>query len=153
MRYGNLGVVRNAVAKLLCSDGHRHKLYSFSDIAIALNITADVDGHCDITRRINTYLLARAFSHEPIEYDVAYKDAFDPSDDRHVLVVCQPQRVGSNRAGERDTNDGWAGCFCSFLIGQNATPSRLWVGAKPDEMSGLIGYLRKQSKSRPSIKK
>ena len=71
MRYGNLGVVRSAVAKLLCSDGHRHNLYSFGDVALALNIAADVDGCGDIISRVDAHLLSRAFSHEPIEYSVA----------------------------------------------------------------------------------
>ena len=69
MRYDNLGVVRNALAKLLCSDGHCHKLYGFSDIALALNAATDVDPKLSPRRRIER---GRSREHDANSLDPAF---------------------------------------------------------------------------------
>ena len=60
--FANLHVLRTAVSQLLVAVGHRRKLYSFEDVALALNLSANLDRRDDITRRLDAPLLARTFS-------------------------------------------------------------------------------------------
>ena len=79
--YASLHAVRQAVSQLLVSVGHRRKLYSFEDVALALNISANLSLHDNITRRLDVSLLVRAFSNGgQREYLIQYKDAFGAKD-------------------------------------------------------------------------
>ena len=92
--FANLHVLRAAVSQLLVAVGHRRKLYSFEDVVLALNLSANLDRRDDITRRLDAPLLAHAFSNGGLkEYSLSYKDAFGAVDDvlnLHIIPIPFP---------------------------------------------------------------
>ena len=82
----NLAAIRNAIASILRSAGHVGHLYSASDIATILRITADVDNNEAVGIDVDSHLVVRAFSFEQQnEYSLPYDDYFGYAGDNHVL--------------------------------------------------------------------
>ena len=126
----NLHVLRATVSQLLVAVGHRRKLYSFEDVALALNLSANLDRRDDITRRLDAPLLAHAFSNGGLkEYSLSYKDSFGTADDTHLLFVSLPTQVGSYSSGTRTWSQGYLGCFPLEEIARGVDVSRLNVWA------------------------
>ena len=152
--YTALHVVRFAVAQLLVSPVHRRKKYSLEDVAVALNVSANLNAHEDITRHLDVPLLVRAFSNGGLkEYSLRYKDAFGETDDKNILFVSLPTQTGSNSGGTRTATNAYVGCFPSEEIARSVDVSRLNIGLREEDLVNLVEFTRKLSKKQTGSKK
>ena len=82
----NLAAIRNATASILRSAGHVGHLYSASNIATILRITAGVDNNETVGIDVDSHLVVRAFSFEQQnEYSLPYEDYVGYAGNNHVL--------------------------------------------------------------------
>ena len=82
----NLRAIREAVASILRSGDHVGKLYSSTDIALALNAASDADNNPEIDISIDSKLVIRAFVFDgKLEYTLPYCSYFGYDGDDRVL--------------------------------------------------------------------
>ena len=70
----NLRAIREAVASILRSGDHAGKLYSLTDIALALNAASDSDNNPEIDISIDSKLVVQTFVFDgKLEYTLMYR--------------------------------------------------------------------------------
>ena len=97
--------VRAAVASMLRSPYHAGNLYPVNDIAIALNIAADItDGAA-----IYTTMLLCSFANGAVdEFSLKYDEYFHYYADDHVLNVCRKSKARSPQREEANESVCWS---------------------------------------------
>ena len=147
----SLAGIRNAAASLLLPKQHLGNLYSFDDIAIALNIAADADNNPNVRIDVDAALLKRAFSFDTREeYELSYDEYFKKKGDRNILYY------RSKRDGQNSSKVSAIGRFSSIRVGQNASIVRLNIGIDKNRKNELVQCLeeettKKESRSKKSM--
>ena len=144
----NLAAIRNAIASILRSAGHVGHLYSASDIATILRITADVDNNEAVGIDVDSHLVVRAFSFEQQnEYSLPYGNYFGYAGDNHVLY----HRMSGQEAW-RARRIIAIGCFSSISEAHDASTVRWNAGLDQLEKYHLTQCLVNKTKKKESRK-
>ena len=145
----SLGVVRAAVAASLLHPHHAGRLYGAADLAIILNIAADVDGNVAVSVRVDASLLRRAFANDAAdEFVLSYNEHFHRRGNRSVLYIRR-----EIEAGQKRRHVLLLGQFSSLEVARFADVVRWNVAMDEEIRSGFISFLEEASKPKASKKK
>ena len=138
-----------AVAFILQSGDHAGKLYSSTDIALALNAASDADNNPEIDISIDFKLVIRAFVFDgKLEYTLPYCSYFGYDGDDRVLFYRHFRRNGRNCpciAG--------LGCFSSADRARSASIVRWNFGLGEPMKCSLVDCFINETKKRAARQK